>query len=401
MTENSMEILKNSPLSKPRMMGTEGEKETVAFLKQFLTNHSLKPLTETIEWSTASVNGRRLNSVFMTLFIVFFNIAVRLRGPYNGYIPIASLFGMFGFLALFLKLLMDGKLNFLGKSFEGENILCRIGTTPEDNVKKEVFLTAHYDSVATTMPKFSMINIVGRGLSILVILLLTFTTSIMNLVRFYTGTTILNRTISLFQWIILGATILASILVFLGLFRKRINGSDGICDNGSGSSVLLKIASYFQQNSLENVNLTFMWCAAEEWGLYGSRQYVKAHKEELLAMKDRFYLINVDMVGQEIAYIEKKGILRKKPLNKTLNKLIKESAEGKEIEVRGYKSMLAGSSDHAPFKKQKLEVAAINSRKDFRNVHSKKDTIDIVKPENMSGAVELIKTVIQKLNNLD
>ena len=108
----------------------------------------------------------------------------------------------------------------------------------------------------------------------------------------------------------------------------------------------------------------------------------------------------MDMIGQEIAYIEKKGILCKKPLNKTLNKLIKESAEEKEIEVRGFKSMLAGSSDHAPFKKQKLEVAAINSRKDFRNIHSKKDKFDVVKPEKLSGAVELIKTVIQKLDKI-
>ena len=194
---------------------------------------------------------------------------------------------------------------------------------------------------------------------------------------------------------------MSSILLIISLFRKRTNGSDGICDNGSGSSVLLELASYFQKNTLENINLTIMWCAAEEWGIYGSRQYVKAHKEELKSMKDRFYLINVDMVGQEIAYVEKKGILRKTPLNQTLNKLIKESAEEKEIKARGYNSMFAMSSDHAPFKKQKLEVAAFNSKKDFRNIHSKKDTIDVVKPEKLSGAVELIKTVVQKLDKLD
>ena len=111
-----------------------------------------------------------------------------------------------------------------------------------------------------------------------------------------------------------------------------------------------------------------------------------------------FYNINVDMVGQEIAYMEKKGVLRKKPLNKTLNKLIKESAEEKEIEVRGFKSLMVGSSDHAPFKKIKLEVATFLSKKDVKKIHCDKDTLDIVKPEKISGAVELIKTVIQKLD---
>ena len=128
------------------------------------------------------------------------------------------------------------------------------------------------------------------------------------------------------------------------------------------------------------------------------KAYVKQHKEELLAMKDRFFNINVDMVGQEIAYMEKKGVFRKIPLNKTLNKLIKESAEEKEIEIRGFKSMMAGSSDHAPFKKIKLEVSTFLSKKDFKKIHCDKDTLDIVNPEKMAGAVELIKNVIQKLD---
>lgn len=194
---------------------------------------------------------------------------------------------------------------------------------------------------------------------------------------------------------------MAIILIFITIFNKRTNDSYGACDNGSGSAVLLELAVFFGNHPLENVNLAFLWCTAEELGLYGSKAYVKQHKDELLAMKDRFYNINVDMVGQEIAYMKKKGVFRKTPLNKTLNKLIKESAEEQGIEIRGFKSMLAGSSDHAPFKKVKLEVSTFLSKKDFKKIHSDKDTLDIVDPEKMVGVVNLIKGVISKLDQIN
>jgi hypothetical protein len=316
----------------------------------------------------------------------------------------------------FVKLISNMKFEFLGKKADGDNIVCKI-TSPnyipsehkiesenneeDENVKntiKEVYLTAHYDTVTSSMPIFSKIRLVGMGLSLLTILLLSITTGILNLITHYASTSELLKTSTIMSWIVLGASAFVTILTIIGFFSKRTNDSSGACDNGSGSAVLLELASFFGKNPLDNVNLTFIWCTAEEWGLYGSKAYVKAHKEELLNIKDRFFNINVDMVGEEIAYVEKKGIFRKNPINKTLNNLIKESAEEKEIEIRGFKAMIAGSSDHAPFAKIKLEVATFNSKKDVKRIHSKKDCIDIVKPENMTGAVEVIKSVIQKLN---
>ena len=86
-------------------------------------------------------------------------------------------------------------------------------------------------------------------------------------------------------------------------------------------------------------------------------------------------------------------------MKKNLNLLIKESAEEEGIEIRGFKAMMGGSSDHAPFKKIKLEVATFLSKKDFKKIHCEKDTLDIVNPEKMAGAVKLLKTVIQKINS--
>ncbi|TFG18166.1 MAG: DUF4910 domain-containing protein [Promethearchaeota archaeon] len=403
MTDSAMDILENSPLSKPRMMGTHGEKDTINYITNFLTQNSLQPQKEEIIWSNGLVRGRKVMEVFIGLFMVFFTISLYLEPPYNGYLPIAGIIGFLGFMVVFVTLLTKDKFEFLGKKAKGYNIIATVGkdrilTSEDENLKKEIFLTAHYDTVASSMPKFGKISIAGKALSLLFTLLLTLTTGILFLIRFYTHSLKLETTIVILRWIILGLTTFSLILIFISFFSKRTNDSDGACDNGSGSAVLLDLAAFFGKNPLKNVNLTFIWCAAEEWGLYGSKAYVKRHKEELMAMKDRFYNINVDMVGQEIAYMEKKGVFKTTPLNKTLNKLIKESAEEKEIEVRGFKSMMAGSSDHAPFKKIKLEVATFLSKKDVKKIHCDQDTLDIVNPEKMAGAVELIKRVIQKLD---
>jgi len=46
----------------------------------------------------------------------------------------------------------------------------------------------------------------------------------------------------------------------------------------------------------------------------------------------------------------------------------------------------------------KIRSATFLSKKDVKKIHCDKDTLDIVKPEKISGAVELIKTAIQKLD---
>lgn len=61
------------------MMGTPGEKEVTRFLLDYLTRHQLNPFTEDIEWSTSSVNSRKILFLLMGLFIFLFNISLRLN----------------------------------------------------------------------------------------------------------------------------------------------------------------------------------------------------------------------------------------------------------------------------------------------------------------------------------
>ena len=118
-----------------------------------------------------------------------------------------------------------------------------------------------------------------------------------------------------------------------------------------------------------------------------------------VAKKDRFYEINVDMVGTELAYLDKAGFLRKKPINNKLNSLIEETAKELGVEARKFNSLIGGNSDHGPFKKEKLEVCSFLSKKDVKKIHSPKDTLEIVKPEKLEDAIKLIHGIIRKLDN--
>ena len=43
---------------------------------------------------------------------------------------------------------------------------------------------------------------------------------------------------------------------------------------------------------------------------------MKAHREEIAAQRERSCVINMDMVGLELAYLQKSGFIFQKPLNK-------------------------------------------------------------------------------------
>ena len=74
--------------------------------------------------------------------------------------------------------------------------------------------------------------------------------------------------------------------------------SRGVWDNGTGSVTISELMHYFKENGTRRT-MKFVWCGAEEIGLVGSREYCKAHEEEL---KNYIFNINFDMTGCTIGY---------------------------------------------------------------------------------------------------
>ncbi|MHA1612389.1 MAG: M28 family metallopeptidase, partial [Promethearchaeota archaeon] len=262
----------------------------------------------------------------------------------------------------------------------------------------EIYLTAHSDSIAVNMPKIYVKFMMGSAFGVLLIILLAIITSILNIVNSIKTTSNFTKAITILRITMLIFTILVLFMITVNLFSKRVNTSPGACDNGSGSAILLKLAEIMHNFPLVHSSLTFIWCAAEEWGFYGSKGYVKAHNDYLDAHKDRIKLINVDMVGSELAYLDKASLIKKKALNAHLNQLIEQMAKDLQIEARKFSSIMGDNSDHAPFKKIGVEVCCFLAKKDVKRIHSPRDTIDLVNPEKMSDAVKLIGAVIRNLD---
>jgi hypothetical protein len=398
-TQSTFDILQNSILSKPRMMGSPAEKETTRFILDFLTRHGLNPFTEEFEWSTSSRNGRKYLFLLVGFFLILLNISLVLTPPLTGFLSIALILFSIACIVYFGKGLINHRFKFFGESFAGKNVVCDIGPVEEKNNAPIIYLTAHTDSLASNFPSFYMKLLVGAILGALLVVLLALVSAVISLLAHY-GAWSDESITPVLNMIILIVSLLVLIFVVSSLFSKPVNTSPGACDNGSGSAILLSLASHFGNNPLQNARLRFLWFAAEEWGLFGSKEYVAAHEDEITAQKGRSYVINVDMVGTELAYLEKAGLIRKKPFSPRLNAIIAQIAEEAGIEARPFNSVISGNSDHAPFKKEDVEVCFFLARNDVSRIHSPKDTIEHVNPEKLADAVTVIKGVVTELDNM-
>ena len=371
------------------MMGTPAEKETTKFILDFLKRIGLSPYTEEIEWSGAYVMARKVMLLLLILWLGLLNISLSIGGNIGGilsvFLPVLAVL----FLVLLLKAIMNDKFSYLGKMSRGKNVICDLPPGSGKVTKKIIYFTAHTDSVGSSMPKMNMPLTMGSLLFFLISLGITLIGGVIQLEGNPSGT---------FNVILLIVSIINALIIILSTFARRVDTSPGAIDNGSGSAILLSLAEYFQGNSLDQSTLRFIFCAAEEWGLYGSKGYVKAHQVELEEKINRDLLINVDMVGSELAYVNKGGLVLRKALNKKLNRLIKEVAEKTGIEARAFSSPLVNNSDHAPFLKLKMETAFFLSKKDTKLIHKPLDTIEKIDPQKMEDAVSLLKAVVLELD---
>lgn len=74
--------------------------------------------------------------------------------------------------------------------------------------------------------------------------------------------------------------------------------SSGAWDNGTGSITIMELMHHYAENKPRRT-VKFIWCGSEEIGLVGSREYCKAHKDEL---KNYIFNINFDMTGVTLGY---------------------------------------------------------------------------------------------------
>lgn len=370
-------------LSIPRKMGSEGEKKSRESIQKLLQDYNIKVKFENFSYAD-SINYF-MKSIFLLviIFIIYLNF-IRSFSPWITFTSIVIFFVVIGYFGLRL---LNFKIPLIGKKQTGYNIIFELN---QSNIPRNtILLSAHYDSISSKIPPhlYKLLFFI-TGIKLLVFASLIFISNIGELIGI--SENIINWSDTLTFYLSIFIIIIISILIL----NKKENKSPGACDNGSGVLILIQLAKILKkENALINSHLIFLFSGAEELGLWGSRHFFTKRKEELLKNKLNFFQINVDMVGSEIAYLSKKGLISRKPLNKILNSIIERQALKLNLPIRPFSSMIGSSSDHAIFLKEQFEVANFTSMKD-KQIHSKNDIVDRLNLTKIQEAIILLKNVI-------
>jgi Zn-dependent M28 family amino/carboxypeptidase len=182
----------------------------------------------------------------------------------------------------------------------------------------------------------------------------------------------------------------------------------GSIDNASGVAILIELAKLVSKNPLNKTDVIFLWCGAEERGLWGSKQYCNRHFEELNYDYDlnKSFNINIDMVGTYIGLLDKLGLFKKKDLNKNLNNVLEASANQQNIKIKKESVKIGtGSSDHQIFRayakkheKGGFQVGLFSTEDDVKYIHSKHDTPDKCSSEMLNNCIEICFNAIKSLD---
>lgn len=299
------------------------------------------------------------------------------------------------------------RIFYLGKKSESKNVISKIPSKNSNSNKPLIVFSAHYDSISLRFSFKQTIILYGTGgLAFLAYLCLTFVISIWALL-FLLGFVLITAEYFLLRNVAFILGIGIAIIIVVILFNKRTNESTGAIDNASGVSILIELAKLVKKQPLENLDVIFLWCGAEEWGLWGSKQFLANHFNNLTRdyNLDKSYNINIDMVGTYIGLVDKTGLIKKKQMNANLNDVL--LAEAKQLNVPITKSNIpiGAGSDHMTFrafvKKAKInnfQVSCFLSNKDGKFVHSAKDTTEKCSSKNLNGCLNVCYNTIKSLD---
>jgi len=113
---------------------------------------------------------------------------------------------------------------------------------------------------------------------------------------------------------------------------------DGAVDNGQGSAVIFEAALLLKHFGIKpERTIEFVWFNGEESGLWGSKKYVEAHKDDSI-----FVMINLDMPGKVSGF----NVMGFDTLKKAISEIVSGSGS---FNLSGYSSTAWTNSDHMYF----------------------------------------------------
>lgn len=360
-----------------RTATTIGETEAVEYIKDIITKENLNPVIEFFDWTGPKRFLMRI------LYVIFFVYLVL----YRALLVIVFFFAVKYLFPAFRRYSLIQRE-------ESKNIYTKISALNQKDKKPVLIFCAHYDSFSSAAP-YSLQRVlffIFRVIIIPYIMLMLFFSVI-----------ILTNTFSLYEnrenfeeYVLITTSIefIVIILIFLLIYNNK--KSKGSIDNATGVSILIELMKILKKNPPENIDVIFFWSGAEEWGLVGSKRFLKRHKKHLESFYDldNSYAINIDMVGSYIGLLDKTGLFKNK-LNNNLNEIIEASAAKLKVPIIKYKTLIRTNSDYLSFRKfskktkTRFQTALFHSAKDSKYIHSGKDTPDKVSAEILNDCLKI------------
>ena len=391
-----------------REAGTEGEYKSIKYLQKVLTQENIENKTETFKWSKTITILVKVISIFLISSSVLFEALVFLN--LNWLMILIDLILIVAVIIVLRDLFDVTSGLLIGKRKKSKNLIAKIPAKKKTPKRPLIIFSAHYDSKSENysynLKKYFFLiegTLIFPFISSTLILsvwdvLINF--SVLNGNAFYN---VLFDKITDFSYVSFG---FLTISIFILVLNGDPSKSLGSIDNASGVSILVELAILLNKNPLEQIDILFLWCGAEEYGLWGSRKFCVKHFNDLNQEYnlDESYNINIDMVGTDIGLINKTGIVKNNNYNKNIVNVLETTANNLKIPLRKFDMTIEPRSDHTSFrsfvkKTQKtMEVCCFLSNKDTPFIHTSRDTPNKCVPKNLKGCVDICYNAIKSID---
>ena len=385
-----------------RKAGTDGETNAINYIQKILEKEGITSTKETFTWSSGNIV--RVILVFFFLYMVLCEIFLCMYS-YIWFILILNILLIIIIIRVILPLLNWTKIINFGKKIKSSNVVAKLEASEMKNGRPVIIFSAHHDTISRRYPQqlYLILLRIGflTGLMYVVFNLILSSWSILNLLNMIPTTQMFNFFNLFTIWLGIGF----EISIILILLNSRKNNSIGALDNASGVAILLELTKLFHQNPLKKMDLIFLWCAAEEVGLWGSKQYCAQHFEELINEydMDKSIVLNFDVIGSYIGLLDKIGLVSKKKMNNNLNDIIIATSKQRNIPITREDRPLGAAGDHSSFQKsartskKSLQAGCFMSDKDSKYIHSSKDTPDRCSAEILNNCIELCYETVKSI----
>jgi len=386
-----------------RKAGTNGETKGINYIQKELEKNFIDSIQESFTCSSGSLMKLLLAFLFLYMIIyegfLFFNQFAWIILILHVILIISLIQGM--------KYLLDWtRVIYWGKKLESKNVIAEISAQEPGYKRPVAIFSAHYDTTSRMIPgPIYMVLMVSCLLIALMFLLLTFIISIWSLLSIF-NFVITGIVFNILIYISLVLAISFQIGSIIAILNKSLDKSLGSLDNATGVAILIEVAKLIKKNPLEKIDTIFLWCGAEEFGLWGSKQYLAKHFEELNEKYDlnKSIVVNIDIVGRYVGLMDESGLIKKKKMNETLNDIIFAIAKQINIELKKQKAIIGTGGDHMCFKKYakkaelSLQVTCFATNKDARYIHYPTDTPDRCFPKSLNDCIKICHETVRSID---